>query len=64
MNRQEKIAQISSRAIRDIRGKSLAEMYQLIKPETTEATKFYNSIVYNVISSTQKVLSTESLIMH
>jgi len=61
MKRQLKISEISTQAIKDMRGKSLAEMYQLIKPETDEATNFYNSIIHNVISATQKELSTEDL---
>jgi hypothetical protein len=61
MSRQEKIAQISTRAIRDMRGKSLVEMYQLIKPETNGVNRFYNSIIHSVISAIQKTLTTEVL---
>lgn len=61
--KQEKISEISSKAIRDLRHKTLAEMYQLVKPETNEVNKFYNAIIHSVITATQKAISAESLMV-
>lgn len=57
------IKEISTQAIRDMKGKSLIELFTLLKPETNEVNKFYNSIIHSVISAIQQTISTDSLMV-
>lgn len=62
MNRQTKVDIVSTQAISDMKGKSLPQLFQLIKPETDSMNRFYNSIVHNVIHAIQEVIGTDYLI--